>query len=144
MPSRDPAPPGRPGDPADRSGAAEDPLAESISEELIGLDPDDPETRAFAEHLRRMRNDRPSYTVEGYLRGVAEFADSANRASGGRRLTAVVLVLLLLLVAGYLVASALGFVLSTWFAASPSHPGANRAVTAASGAEGRWSISVAA
>src|SRR5882762_2194292 len=67
MPSRDPVEPGRPGDPAD----------DVVADELIGLDPDDPETLAFAEHLGRMHNDRPSFTVEGYLDGVADFAESA-------------------------------------------------------------------
>ena len=68
-----------------------------IGDELIGLDPDDPETRAFAEHLRRMHAPTNSFTVEGYLRGVGEFANSANRANGHRRLMAVILVGLLLL-----------------------------------------------
>lgn len=68
-----------------------------IEDELIGLDPDDPETRAFAEHLRRMQAPSNSFTVEGYLRGFGEFANSANRANGHRRLTALILVGLLLL-----------------------------------------------
>ena len=114
MPSRDPAPPGRPGDPADRSGAAEDPLAESISEELIGLDPDDPETRAFADHLRRMQAPANSFTVEGYVRGFSEFANSANRANGHRRLTALILVGLLLLGVLWAVWQTLGEVFSTF------------------------------
>jgi hypothetical protein len=108
MSTRDPVEPGRPGDPVD-----------PIEDELIGLDPDDPETRAFAEHLGRMRCERPGFTVEGYLGGVSDFADSANRAQGGRRLGAVVLVLLLLTVVVYLVMDALGFVVSTWFSAAP-------------------------
>jgi hypothetical protein len=109
MSTRDPVEPGRPGDSVD-----------PIEDELIGLDPDDPETRAFAEHLGRMRNDRPGYTVEGYLDDVSDFADSANRAQGGRRLGAVVLVLLLLTVVVYLVMDAMGFVVSTWFSAAPA------------------------
>jgi hypothetical protein len=71
--------------------------SDPIEDELIGLDPDDPETRAFAEHLRRMQAPTNSFTVEGYLRGVGEFANSANRANGHRRLMAVILVSLLLL-----------------------------------------------
>ncbi|HEY3611246.1 MAG TPA: hypothetical protein VGL06_27375 [Pseudonocardiaceae bacterium] len=71
--------------------------SDPIGDELIGLDPDDPETRAFAEHLRRMQAPTNSFTVEGYLRGVGEFANSANRANGHRRLMAVILVSLLLL-----------------------------------------------
>jgi hypothetical protein len=34
-----------------------------IDDELIGLDPDDPETQAFAAHLRRQHNVHPCYTV---------------------------------------------------------------------------------
>jgi hypothetical protein len=139
MPTRDPVPPGEPGDRAAMPWATD---ADPIADELIGLDPDDPETRAFAEHLRRMRNDRPSFTVEGYLRGVADFADSANRARGGRRLGAVVLVLLLLLVAGYLIADALGFVVSTWFSAEPAAPATQ--VSGTSGTSARTGISVEA
>lgn len=71
--------------------------ADPIEDELIGLDPDDPETRAFAEHLRRMHTPSNSFTVEGYLRGFGDFANSANRANGHRRLTALILVGLLLL-----------------------------------------------
>jgi len=85
-----------------------------FDDELLGLDPDDPEARAFAEHLDRMQRQRPTFTVEGYLDGVREFADSANRAEGGRRWAAVVLVALLLAVTGYLVGDALLFVLASW------------------------------
>jgi flagellar basal body-associated protein FliL len=60
----------------------------------------------------------PGFTVEGYLDGVSDFADSANRAQGGRRLGAFVLVLLLLLVAVYLIMDAVGFVFSAWFSSS--------------------------
>jgi hypothetical protein len=75
----------------------DDESSDPIADELIGLDPDDPETRAFAEHLRRMQAPTNSYTVEGYLRGFGEFANSANRANGHRRLTAVIVVGLILL-----------------------------------------------
>ena len=54
-------------------------------DELLGLDPDDPEAQAFAAHLDRMQRQRPAFTVEGYIDGVREFAESANRAQGGRR-----------------------------------------------------------
>lgn len=86
----------------------------SVEDELIGLDPDDPETRAFAEHLNRMRTNRPNFTVEGYLDGVGDFADSSNRANGHRRLTAVILVGLLLLGALWAVWQTLGTVWSTF------------------------------
>lgn len=82
--------------------------------ELVGLDPDDPEARAFAEHLDRMQADRPRYTVEGYLEGVGEFARSANRAHSHHRMVAIVLVSLILL--GVLVAvwDAVVFVFGTF------------------------------
>ena len=85
-----------------------------FDDELLGLDPDDPEAQAFAAHLDRMQQQRPTFTVEGYLDGVRAFADSANRAEGGRRWAAVVLVGLLLAVAGHTVWDALVFVLRTW------------------------------
>ena len=86
-----------------------------IEDELIGLDPDDPETREFADHLKRMRTNRSGYTVDGYLNGVGDFADSANRAVGHRRLTAVILVGLLLLGALWAIWRAIEFVLTTFF-----------------------------
>jgi hypothetical protein len=82
-----------------------------FDDELIGLDPDDPDAQAFAAHLDRMQRERPGFTVEGYLAGVTDFADSANRAEGGRRWAAVLVVLALLLVAAYAVWDALVFVL---------------------------------
>lgn len=85
-----------------------------FDDELLGLDPDDPEARAFAEHLDRMQRERPAFTVEGYLDGVRDFAESANRAEGGRRWSAVVVVALLLAVAGFLVWEAFLFVVTTW------------------------------
>ncbi len=84
-----------------------------FDDELLGLDPDDPEAQAFAEHLDRMQRQRPAFTVEGYLEGVRDFADSANRAEGGRRWAAVVVVALLLLVVAWVVWEALVFVLVT-------------------------------
>ena len=86
-----------------------------FDDELLGLDPDDPDAQAFAAHLDRMQQQRPTFTVEGYLDGVRAFADSANRAQGGRRWAAVVLVALLLVVAGYVVYDALLFVMGTWW-----------------------------
>lgn len=111
MSRRDPADPGASHD-AGAQGAAPGP--EWHSDELIGLDPDDPEAQAFAAHLARIRRERPGYTVEGYLDGVTDFADSANRSNGGRRFLAVLTVGLLLLVAGYLIWDALRFVVTTW------------------------------
>jgi hypothetical protein len=94
-----------------------DPLPERsprFDDELLGLDPDDPDAQAFAAHLDRMQQQRPAFTVEGYLDGVRTFADSANRAEGGRRWAAVLLVALLLVVAGYVVYDAVAFVMRTW------------------------------
>ncbi|MGQ0576870.1 MAG: hypothetical protein ACT4RN_22115 [Pseudonocardia sp.] len=90
------------------------PRSRQFDDELVGLDPDDPEAQAFAEHLDRMQRQRPAFTVEGYLDGVRDFADSANRAEGGRRWAAVLLVVLLLVVVVYLMGDALMFVLTTW------------------------------
>lgn len=79
-----------------------------FNDDLIGLDPLDPEVKEFAAHLDRMEKAHPGYTVEGYLAGVQDFAESANRTTGHRRLTAVLVVGLILL----------GAVLSVWFALS--------------------------
>ena len=114
MSGRDPVESESPGEP----GAGEGPTdgdPDWHSDELVGLDPEDPEAQAFAAHLARMRRDRPGFTVEGYLDGVSDFADSANRAQGGRRLGAVLLVALLLVIAGVLIWDAAVFVLATWF-----------------------------
>jgi hypothetical protein len=85
-----------------------------FDDELIGLDPDDPEAQAFAAHLDRMQRQSPTFTVEGYLDGVRDFAESANRATGGRRLAAVFVVVLLLIGVAYVVWESLVFVLLTW------------------------------
>ncbi|HEX7658204.1 MAG TPA: hypothetical protein VF444_01895 [Pseudonocardiaceae bacterium] len=84
-----------------------------FADELLGLDPNDPETRAFAEHLTRMRGLPTASTVEGYLDGVGQFADSANRLRGHRRLMVTLVVLLLLAVVVGAVLATLGFVWST-------------------------------
>jgi hypothetical protein len=85
-----------------------------FAEDLVGLDPDDPEARAFAAHLDRMERVGPAaFTVEGQLAGVRDFAESANRAGGLRRLAAVVLVALVLLGTGFVIFEALEVVLST-------------------------------
>lgn len=68
-----------------------------FSEDLVGLDPSDPEAQAFAAHLDRIERSTSGFTVEGYLADVGEFASSANRAAGLRRLVAVGVVALLLI-----------------------------------------------
>lgn len=86
-----------------------------LPEDMLGLDPSDPETREFADHLDRMRTSHPNYTVEGYLANVGEFANSANRANGHRRLTAWIVVALILLGVLYAAYEALGTIFGTLF-----------------------------
>lgn len=74
-----------------------DPLADRFDDDLLGLDPADPEARAFAEHLERQQRVGPSFTVEGYITGMSDFAASANRLGGHRKLMATLLTLLILL-----------------------------------------------
>jgi len=85
-----------------------------FAEDLVGLDPDDPEAQAFAAHLDRVERPSPGFTVEGYLAGVGDFAASANRAAGLRRAAAVAVVALILVGVLYTVWNALGFVLATF------------------------------
>ena len=85
-----------------------------LDDELIGLDPDDPETQAFRAHLERQHRVRPSYTVEGYLSDMSDFADSANRLGGHRKLMAGLLALLILLGVTITAWDALVFVLATF------------------------------
>jgi hypothetical protein len=72
-------------------------------EDLVGLDPFDPEARAFAEHLDRMERCGPNFTVEASISGVADFADSSNRLGGLRWWISVLVVALIIL--GVLVAA---------------------------------------
>jgi hypothetical protein len=97
------------------NASPDEPPDRRFEEDLIGLDPQDPEAREFAEHLDRIERSRSGYTVEGYLGGISDFADSANRLGGHRRLTALILTTLIL--GGVVVAAwdALVFVLSTMF-----------------------------
>ncbi|WP_216205580.1 hypothetical protein [Amycolatopsis aidingensis] len=67
-----------------------------FEDELAGLDPNDPEVQEFAAHLDRMERTGPSFTVEGSIKGVGEFADASNRAGGGKWLAAVIVVCLIL------------------------------------------------
>jgi hypothetical protein len=82
-------------------------------QDLIGLDPWDPEAREFAAHLDRIEQSRSGYTVEGYVGGIGDFADSANRLGGHRRLTALILITLILVGVVVAVWDALVFILST-------------------------------
>jgi hypothetical protein len=100
MPQRDPWD----DDPADSRGR--------FADDLIGLDPADPDVQAFAAHLDRMERTPPSFTVEGALAGVRDFAESANRAQGHQRAMAVLVVGLLLLGVVFTVWEALLFMLT--------------------------------
>ncbi|MBM7776254.1 hypothetical protein JOD54_006458 [Actinokineospora baliensis] len=106
------------GDPSgeEPDGARRRAADDRFTEDLVGLDPADPEARAFAEHLDRVEKVHPSYTVEGYLGGVRDFAESANRLGGHHRLTAGILAALILL--GVVVAAwdALVFIVGVLFA----------------------------
>lgn len=83
-----------------------------FGEDLIGLDPSDPEVQAFAAHLDRMERTQPAFTVEGSLAGVQDFAESANRAAGSRRVFAMTVVGLILLGVLVVLWDALVFVVS--------------------------------
>ena len=102
---------------ATTSSFPDDPNEESprLDEELIGLDPDDPETQEFRAHLERQHRVRPGYTVEGYISGVSDFADSANRLGGHRKLMASILVLLIMLGVVVTAWDALVYVVNTFF-----------------------------
>lgn len=82
--------------------------------DLEDLDPNDPEVRAFAEHRARMHRTGSKPTVEGMLRGVDEFAQSANRMNGHRRLVAVIVVMLILFGVVFTAWNALLYVVATF------------------------------
>ena len=81
--------------------ARRDDPSRRFHDDLVGLDPDDPEARAFAAHLDRMERVRPTFTVEGELSGVRDFAESANRAGGLRHWAAVLMAFLVVLGVAY-------------------------------------------
>ena len=97
QPGDEPAPPGR------------------FDDDLIGLDPDDPEAQAFAAHLDRMEHPNSKATVEGMLQGVDDFAQSINRSNGHRWLVAVLVVTLILFGVAFTVTQAVGFMAETFF-----------------------------
>lgn len=66
-------------------------------EDLIGLDPDDPDVQAFAAHLDRIERCEPAFTVEASIARVADFAESSNRLGGLRYWASALLVLLIVL-----------------------------------------------
>lgn len=81
------------GDMAENPGAERHPR---FDDDLVGLDPQDPEAREFAEHLDRMQRCDPNFTVEGSLRGVADFAEGSTRAGGLRWWVALLIICLIL------------------------------------------------
>lgn len=95
------------------SASSDDDPNRRFEDDLVGLDPDDPEALAFARHLDRMERTRSGYTVEGYVGGIADFVDSANRLGGHRRLTALILITLILGGVGVAVWDAIVFIFST-------------------------------
>lgn len=68
-----------------------------FDDDLIGLDPSDPDAQAFAAHLDRVQHCAPTFTVEASIDGVSKFADSSNRAGGLRWWAAVAIVALIML-----------------------------------------------
>lgn len=89
--------------------------SDRFHEDLIGLDPNDPEAQAFAEHLDRVEKVRSGYTVEGYLADMSDFADGANRLGGHYRLMATILALLILFGVAVAAWDSIIYVLSTLF-----------------------------
>ncbi|WP_199431700.1 hypothetical protein [Qaidamihabitans albus] len=79
---------------ADNAGAPHNPR---FDEDLVGLDPHDPEAQEFAAHLDRMQRCEPGFTVEASIRRVGEFAESSNRAGGLRWWVAAAVVCLILI-----------------------------------------------
>ena len=88
---------------------------QDLTEDLHGLDPDDPDVREFVAHRERMREPHAKATVEGLLRGVDDFADSVNRSAGHRKVFAVTVVVLMLFGVAWTIFNALPFMLSTFF-----------------------------
>ncbi|MET0133173.1 MAG: hypothetical protein ABW215_06225 [Kibdelosporangium sp.] len=95
------------------NASPDEPAPQRFTEDLIGLDPHDPEVREFAAHLDRIERSRAGFTVEGYLGGISDFADSANRLNGHHRLTALIVIALILGGVGVAVWDALVFVLTS-------------------------------
>jgi hypothetical protein len=98
-----------------REGPHGDEPTGRFADDLIGLDPHDPEVQAFAAHLDRMERPNSKATVEGMLQGVDDFAQSANRANGHRRAVAVMVVALILAGVAFTVWNAVIFMLTTFF-----------------------------
>ncbi len=85
-----------------------------FAEDLVGLDPNDPDAQAFAAHLDRMERPNCKATVEGTLQGVGDFAQCANRTAGHRRVVVLMIVTLMLVGVVYTVWNALAFMLGTF------------------------------
>jgi hypothetical protein len=102
-------------DTPDENPRRKSPPSSRFHEDLIGLDPDDPEVQAFAEHLDRVERVRSSYTVEGYLADMSDFADGANRHGGHYRLMAMILALVILFGVAVAAWDAILYLLSAMF-----------------------------
>ena len=102
---------------AGRDRPEDDPVGPQgrFADDLIGLDPADPEVQAFAAHLDRMERTPPSFTVEGSLAGVRDFAESANRTQGPRRAATVLVVGLILLGVAFTLWEAAAFIVTVLF-----------------------------
>lgn len=86
-----------------------------FADDLVGLDPDDPEAQEFAAHLNKMERPNSRATVEGMLEGVDDFAQSANRTSGHRRAVVILVVALILVGIVFSVWKALLYMIGTFF-----------------------------
>ncbi|MCE7009724.1 hypothetical protein LWC34_43985 [Kibdelosporangium philippinense] len=96
------------------NASPDEPASQRFREDLEGLDPHDPEVKAFAAHLDRIETSRSGYTVEGYLGGISDFADSANRLGGHYRMLALLFIGLILIGVGVAVWDSLVFILSSF------------------------------
>lgn len=85
-----------------------------FTEDLVGLDPNDPDAQAFAAHLDRIERPNCKATVEGTLQGVDDFAQCANRTAGHRRVVVLLVVTLILGGVLYTVWNSLLFMLETF------------------------------
>lgn len=97
-----------------RGHSGDEPDSSRFDDDLIGLDPHDPEARAFAAHLDRIERPNCKATVEGMLQGVDDFAQSANRTDGHRRVVVVLVVVLILFGVAFTIWNALGYMVQVF------------------------------
>jgi hypothetical protein len=87
---------------------------DGTSDDLFGLDPHDPEVKAFTAHRNRMAHPNAAVSVEDMLRGVDDFARGANQTGGHRRVVVVTVVLLILVGVVFALWETLSFALTTF------------------------------